>query len=49
VKKVFAVTPQRVTEVARKYVQDAEATIVIVGDRKLVEEQVKPFGTVVDK
>jgi predicted Zn-dependent peptidase len=49
VKKVFAVTPQKVTEVAKKYVQDDQATIVIVGDRKLVEEQVKLFGTVVDK
>jgi predicted Zn-dependent peptidase len=49
VKKVFEITPQKVTEVAKKYVQDDQATIVIVGDRKLVEEQVKLFGTVVDK
>ena len=49
VKRVFAVTPQKVTEVARKYLQDDRATIVVVGDRKVVEEQVKAFGKIVDK
>jgi zinc protease len=49
VKRVFEVTPQKVSEVARKYLQDEQATIVIVGDRKVVEEQVKAFGKVVDK
>lgn len=44
VKKVYAVTPQQVTEVAKKYLKDDQATIVIVGDRKVIEEQVKPFG-----
>jgi len=48
VKKVFAVTPQQVTEVAKKYLQDDQATIVIVGDRKVVEEQVKGFGKILD-
>ena len=46
VKKVFAVTPQKVSEVARKYLQDDQATIVIVGDRKAIEEQVKPYGAI---
>jgi predicted Zn-dependent peptidase len=49
VKKVFAVTPQKVTDVAKKYLQDDQATIVIVGDRKAIEEQIKPYGKVVDK
>lgn len=49
VKKVFEVTPQRVTEVAKKYLQDDHATIVIVGDRKVIEEQVKAFGKIIDK
>ncbi len=49
VKKVFAVTPQKVTEVAKKYLRDDQATIVIVGDRKVVEEQIKAYGKVVDK
>ena len=43
VKTVYAVTPQQVTEVAKKYVRDEQATIVIVGDVKLIEEQVKPY------
>jgi zinc protease len=49
VKKVFAVTPQQVSEVAKKYLQDDQATIVIVGDRKSVEEQIKPYGKIVGK
>jgi zinc protease len=49
VKKVYAVTPQRVMELAKKYLQDDQATIVIVGDRKVIEEQVKAFGGIVDK
>jgi zinc protease len=43
VKQVFAVTPQQVTDLARKYVRDEQATIVIVGDVKVIEEQVKPY------
>jgi hypothetical protein len=31
---------------AKKYLQDDKATIVVVGDKKVVEEQLKPFGTV---
>ena len=30
----------------KKYVQDDKATIVIVGDRKVIDEQVKAFGPV---
>jgi zinc protease len=47
VKKVHAVTPAQVTELARKYLKDEQATIVVVGDRTIVEEQLKPFGKVV--
>jgi zinc protease len=43
VKQVFAVTPQQVTELAKKYVRDDQATIVIVGDVKVIEEQVKAY------
>lgn len=46
VKKVQAVTPARVSEVARKYLRDEEATIVVVGDRKAIEAQLEPFGTI---
>ena len=49
VKRVYTITPEQVSEVARKYIQDDRATIVIVGDRKIIEEQVAAFGKVVDK
>jgi len=46
VARVYAVTPQQVQETAKKYLQDDKATIVVVGDKKVIEEQLKPFGTV---
>lgn len=46
VARVYAVTPQQVQEAAKKYIQDDKATIVVVGDKKVVEEQVKEFGPV---
>ena len=46
VKKIYAVTPQQVSAVAKKYLKDDQATIVIVGDRNAIEEQVKPFGAI---
>ena len=46
VKKVHAVTPARVSEMARKYLRDEMATIVVVGDRKTIEEQLKAFGRI---
>jgi predicted Zn-dependent peptidase len=48
VKKVYAVTPAQVSAMAKTHLQDDRATIVIVGDRKTIEEQVRPFGTVVE-
>ena len=49
VKQVYAVTPQQVMEMARKHITDDRATIVIVGDRKVIEEQVKAFGPIAPK
>jgi predicted Zn-dependent peptidase len=46
VKRVYAITPQQVQDMARKYIQDDKATIVIVGDKKVIEDQVKPYGTI---
>jgi predicted Zn-dependent peptidase len=48
VNRVHSVTPAQVTEMAKKYLQDDRATIVIVGDRKVIDEQVKPFGKIVE-
>jgi zinc protease len=44
VKRLYAVTPAQVQQMAKKYIQDDKATIVVVGDKKLIEEQLKPFG-----
>jgi predicted Zn-dependent peptidase len=42
--RIYAITPAQVQDVAKKYLQDDKATIVVVGDKKLIEEQLKPFG-----
>jgi zinc protease len=47
VRRVYAVTPQDVQRMAQKYIQDDRATIVVVGDRKVIEEQIKPYGKIV--
>ncbi len=44
--RVYAVTPAQVQEMAKKYLQDDKATIVVVGDKKVIEEQLKAFGPV---
>jgi len=46
VNRIYAITPQQIQDVAKKYIQDDKATIVVVGDRKVIEEQVKAFGPV---
>jgi predicted Zn-dependent peptidase len=46
VKQVYAVTPQQVSEMAKRYIEDDRATIVIVGDRKAIEAQIKGLGEI---
>ena len=46
VRSVYAVSPADVQRVARQYLNDDNFAIVIVGDRKQIEEQVKPFGPI---
>jgi zinc protease len=46
VQRIYAVTPQQVQEMAKKYLQDDKATIVVVGDRKVIAEQLKEFGPI---
>jgi predicted Zn-dependent peptidase len=43
VKNINAVTPQQVSEIARKYVRPEAMTIVVVGDKKVVDPQLKKF------
>jgi predicted Zn-dependent peptidase len=42
--RIYAITPAQVQEMAKKYVLEDKATIVVVGDKKVIEEQVKEFG-----
>jgi zinc protease len=48
VQRVYAVTPQDVQQMAAKYIQDARAAIVVVGDLKVVKDQVASYGPVAD-
>jgi predicted Zn-dependent peptidase len=43
VQNIHAVTPQQVQETAKKYIRPAEMTTVIVGDKKVIEPQIKKF------
>jgi zinc protease len=44
VARVQAVTPEEVTRLAKAYLRTDEATLVVVGDRKVIDEQLKPFA-----
>lgn len=43
VSRVYAVTPAQVRQMAAKYIQSDKATIVVVGDKKVIAEQVAPY------
>lgn len=47
VRHVRAVTPAEVQQMTRKYLDPSRMTIVVVGDEKVVGDQVKAFGKVV--
>ncbi|MGZ6079942.1 MAG: M16 family metallopeptidase [Myxococcaceae bacterium] len=46
VQRVEALTPADITRTAKKYLDPAKMTLVVVGDRKVVEESLKQFGPV---
>ena len=48
VQRVYAVTPAEVQRIARTYLDDERMTIVVVGDRSKIADQVKPYGQVVE-
>jgi zinc protease len=48
VRKIYAVTPADVQRIAREYLKDDTMTIVIAGDKRVIEEQIKPFGTIME-
>jgi predicted Zn-dependent peptidase len=43
VSDVFAVTPEKVSEIAREYLRDEDMTLIVVGDRSQVSEQVETW------
>jgi zinc protease len=43
VSRVYAVTPAQVQQMAAKYIQPNKATIVVVGDTKVIADQVAPY------
>ena len=43
VSRVYAVTPAEVQQMAAKYIQSDKTTIVVVGDKKVIAEQVAPY------
>jgi len=44
VKNVHAVTPEKVSEIARKYIREEDMTLVITGDRKKIEAQIQEYA-----
>jgi predicted Zn-dependent peptidase len=46
VQRVSALTPGDIQRMAKKYLRDQDMTIVVVGDRKAIREQIEPFGRV---
>jgi zinc protease len=46
VSRVHAVTPEEVSRIARTYLDPARMTIVVVGDREQIEEQLRPYGEI---
>lgn len=46
VQKVLAVTPQEVQRIASTYINPDKITIVVVGDKSKVAEQLAPFGQI---
>jgi predicted Zn-dependent peptidase len=44
VQKITAVTPQDIQSAASKYLIEDKMTIVVVGDKSKIDEQLKPYG-----
>ena len=47
VRRVLAVTPEQVQRMAQTYLRPERMQLVVVGDKKVVQEQLAPWGTVV--
>lgn len=49
VKNIYAITPQKVQEMTRKYLKTQDMTLVAVGDKKVIEPQIKQFQSEIKK
>lgn len=47
VRNLFAVTPEQVQQMAQRYLLPDRMQLVVVGDKKVVQEQLAPWGTIV--
>jgi zinc protease len=43
VKNVLSVTPEQVKQITLRYLDPAKMTIAVVGDRKVIDEQLRPY------
>ena len=43
VKMIYSVTPEQVSELTKKYIRPEEMTMVIVGDKEKIENQIKEY------
>ena len=43
VKNIYAVTPEKVSEIAKEHFKYEDMTLVLVGDKKLLEKQIKAY------
>lgn len=43
VKNIYAVTPEQVSELVKKHIRPEDMTLVIVGDKDKIEEQIKEY------
>ena len=46
VQKVFALTPKDIQRIAQSYLLNDKMTLVVVGDKSKITEQLSPFGQV---
>lgn len=43
VKNIYAVTPEQVSEITKKYIRPEDMTLVLVGDKKVIQKQIEEY------
>jgi predicted Zn-dependent peptidase len=49
VKNIYAITPEKVQQMAKQYIRDEDMTLVVVGDQKKIDTQVKKYKAGINK